>query len=304
MADFSTPFGESGDKRFPTPTEQAEGFPCGPGERALFNGEFYRLEAEIGEVIEYAGITPTNSRMTQLREAINALIVAATGTAPDLSVYILMSQARARLPIFPDVLTADGKIGCFTTCPGVLRMPGGVTFQHRGIFPVTTVQTDFNTALSQTYHLRWDPTNGYRLRNLTDSAYNSGAVAENDVKFDSAYDDVLIARVTTNSSNVLTVTNLANKVRLYAEATAPAIYNDPINAPPSGRVLNHVINFARQGLAYLKAISPPGGGRDSDPNLDVTALDRYGITVFSQGWQRDSTNAYSAFGYRYAVFTN
>lgn len=81
MADFDPPFGISnGTRRFPNLSEQQGGFSCGPADRDLFNGLLYRIEAEIGEVITYAGIVPTDARMTQLREAIQALIPVNTDT--------------------------------------------------------------------------------------------------------------------------------------------------------------------------------------------------------------------------------
>jgi hypothetical protein len=277
MADFTTPFGQEGDKRFPTPTEQQEGFPCGPAERALFNGEFYRLEAEVGEVIRYAGLAGTNDRMTQLREAIQALIAAATGGG-DTGDYILMDQARARLPIYPDVQNVDGRITCITPGTGVVRIPGGVSFQHRGIFPITTAQLDLNTSASQTYHLRWDPANGYRLRNLTDAAYNPNGDPEQAWAFDTTFDDMLIARITTNSSNVCTITNLANKARLATEFSAP-----PQNLS-GGRTLSHTINHSRAGTPTLMSMVPPGLGRDTDYDIRVTGNNRYAVTVYSWTW--------------------
>lgn len=214
MADFSTPFGSDGEKRYPTPTESEIGHPCGPADRPLFNGLQHRVEAEIGHVIEYAGIVPTDERMTQLREAIENLIEAATGGG-DPSQYVLMPQARARLPIFPEVLNVDGKIIITAPATGTVRLPGGVSFLHRGIFSITTAQTDFLTDPSKTYHLRWDPTNGFRLLDVAGSTYNPTALVETNSFFDSTYDNMLIARVITNASNIATITNLANKDRLF-----------------------------------------------------------------------------------------
>lgn len=214
MADFDPPFAQSGERRLPTATERAQGFLCGPASQVLFNGMFHRIEAEIGEVIEHAGIVPTDERDTLLREAIEALIAAATGGGATGD-YLLMTQARARLPIFPEILTADGKMGITSPATGQVRVPGNVVFQHRGIFRVTTVQTDFPTDASKTYHLRWNPTDGFAMKDLAGVTYNPTAAAETNVGFDSAYDDMLVARVITNSSNVPTVTNLVNRPRLF-----------------------------------------------------------------------------------------
>lgn len=219
MANFLIPFGNSAEKRFPTADERANGFPCGPADIRLFNGMFWRIEAELNAVLAEGGITPSDASFTQVRDAILAMIEAATGGGVEEN-YVLMTQARLRLPIYPDVQTADGKIGVTTTGPGNVRIPAAVKFLHRGIFEVTTAVTDFVTTASQTYHLRWSPTNGYQLKNLADVAYNPGAAVESSEGFDSKYDDMLIARVITNSSNVVTITDLVNKARLESEQQA------------------------------------------------------------------------------------
>lgn len=216
MANFLIPFGRDADKRLPTNDERANGFPCGPADIRLFNGMFNRIESEIGEVISFAGLTPDDTNFTQLREAIESLINAATGGG-DTSQFLLVSQARARLPIYPDVQNANAHFGVITPATGQIRIPGGTTFLHRGIFPVTTVQTDIATDASKTYHLRWNPTDGFTLKDLASGVYNPGATGEASVQFDSSYDDMLVARVITNSSNVPTITNLKNSARLEAE---------------------------------------------------------------------------------------
>lgn len=210
MADFSTPFASSGDLRNPTTDEKQTGFACGPLDRALFNRLFNRMESELGAIVDEAGVTPSESDDTTVLQAIQALIEAATGGG-DTSAYATMAQLRARLPIFPEVLTSDGKMGIITPTTGQVRIPAGVTFLHRGVYTVTTTQTDFSTSLSKTYHLRWNSTSGFALKDLSDTAvYNPSALAETHSNFDSTYDDMLIARVVTNSSNVPTITNLIN----------------------------------------------------------------------------------------------
>jgi len=156
---------------------------------------------------------------------------AATGGGDPAS-YLTIAMARARLPIYPEVSNVDGRIGVTAPATGTARLPGGVTFMHRGIFPVTTVQTDFALEANRTYHLRWDPNNGFRMRNLADALYNPSSLSEGNTAFDSTYDDMLIARVSTNSSNAVTVTNLANKNDLwFAHHTGRLtdLFIDPIN---------------------------------------------------------------------------
>jgi len=219
MANFNIPFSRDGGRRVPTSDERLNGFPCGPADQSLFNGLFYAIQAELGHLILYAGLTGTDANHTQVRQAVEALIEAATGGG-DPSTYLLMAQARARLPIFPEVqnLSGTGKLNVTSPSTGVVRVPNGITILHRGIFPVVTATEDFPTTLSRTYHLRWNPTDGFQLKDLTDVAYNPSILAETDPSFDSTYDDMLVSRVVTNSSNIATITNLANRHRLYSES--------------------------------------------------------------------------------------
>lgn len=167
-------------------------------------------QREIVEVITAAGLTPTATSTTQLREAIAALIAAATGGG-ETSNFLLMTQARARLPVWPEIVSADTRMNI--TCPaaGTVRMPSGVTVMHRGVYPVVTAQTDFATAGSKTYHLRLDLTTGAAaLKDLADAAYNPGALADTSAVFDSTFDNALLARIVTSAGNVATITPLAN----------------------------------------------------------------------------------------------
>jgi len=300
MADFDPPFGNAAERRFPTAVEQDSGFPCGPADQQLFNGLFHRLEAEIGEVISHAGLVPTDADLTQLRQAIEALIAAATGGG-DPATYLLLSQAVARLPVFPEFSTADGKVNVSSPASGTVRLPGGITFIHRGIKPIVTAETDFLTDISKIYHLRWSPTGGYTLNDLANGVYNPGALAENDASFDTTYDNMLIARVVTNSSNVATITNLVNRPRMTAQMERAATVGD---AGALGVNAVYSFNLSRKPMAMLESTWAPGGNRDSDLRVQVTALDRYGATVNSWNWTNDlpsGSTAHNSPGYRYNV---
>lgn len=222
------------NKRYPNPTEEDSGYPCGPADQALFNGQWYQVYKELHDLISFAGITPNSGDLTQVRQAILALLATVsppedTG-GPDLSGYILMSQARARLPIYPEIQTADGKMGVTSTGAANVRIPAGVNFQHRGIYPYTTVQTDFVTVANKIYHLRWNPTDGFELIDTTDAGYNPTAAIENVAAFDTTFDDMIVARVTTNGSNIPTINNLVNKVKLFAELRVEKTFDTEVLA--------------------------------------------------------------------------
>lgn len=171
-------------------------------------------QREIMAVITAAGLTPSSSDLTQLLQAISQMISSATGGS-ETSTYVLMAAARARLPIFPEIVSADGSFNLSVPATGTVRIPAGIEIIHRGIFSLMTVQQDFSTVANKTYHLRWNPSDGFVFKDLADAAYNPSALPETDAAFDSVYDNMLVARVTTNASNVAAIRNLKNKARLF-----------------------------------------------------------------------------------------
>ncbi len=296
MADFNLPFASNGERREPTSDEQDSGFGCGPAQLPLFNWMFWALQSEVNKVITQAGITPSNGDMTQLYQAIQALIDAATGGG-DTSNFILMSQARARLPIYPEISNVAGHFGITTPGTGQVRIPAGISFQHRGIFPITTVQADLATDPSKTYHLRWNPTDGFALKDLASSIYNPSTLAENVETFDSSYDDMLCARIITNSSNVPTITNLINRniLRASGEATGPGTFGAGgfgIEDATLPSAITHFatvpVNFARRPDAFLSALNDMAmgtttGGPAGERNFGCRCDDRYSIKLWAQG---------------------
>lgn len=278
------PFSNAADRRFPTSDERLQGFDCGPADRELFNGLFHRIEAELGAVILAAGITPSDDSLTQVRDAIQYMIDSATGGGDPAS-YLLLSQARARLPIFPDVQNADGRIGVSSPSNGTIRIAGGVNFLHRGIFPVTTVQQDLPVVASKIYHLRWNSTDGFVLRDLSSNAYNPNGLAEGNEAFDTGYDDMLVARIITNSSNIATITSLSNKVRMSADMTANGpceiytygLYRD------GGRFQNtFAINWGRRpGIVSVNGTSRQSGNPrvQGAANIIERSYDRYNVAA-------------------------
>lgn len=217
MPDFDPSFADNGTKTAPTPTELDQGFQCGPASKELFNYLFNLSQGQVEVVATNAGIASlSDGDKTVLYRAINALIAAAVGGGSPTD-FVLLSQATGRMPIYPDVITSDGRMSITVPAAGTVRVPAGVSFVHRGLAYYTTVQEDLATLASNTYHLRWNPTDGFTLNNLADSGYNPSTLAEDDPAFDTTYDDMLVARAVVNSSNVPTVTNLSNMARLTAK---------------------------------------------------------------------------------------
>ncbi|NEJ10479.1 hypothetical protein GR238_34530 [Rhizobium leguminosarum] len=240
-------------------------------------------QREIMAVVTAAGIDGSNEDLTQLLQAIQALISAATGGG-DTSNFVLMPAARARLPIFPEVLTSDGRIPISAPSTGTVRVPAGYDFLHRGIFAITTVQTDFVTVANKTYHLRWNPTNGFQLKDLADVVYNPTALAETDISFDSAYDNMLVARVITSAGNVATIANLANKVKLELTNVKSTWSEGPSGMPAAPQV---TLNFARTPQYRFTVAS-----------VEVTSSDQEQIV----GWgNQEARSRYTAKPYIYGT---
>lgn len=304
--EFVPPFAHEAEAlREPTVQETSGGFECGPADQGLFNRLFNRIEANLGEVVSFAGVTPSAPGLA-LREAIEALIAVATGGG-DTSQFVLISQARARLPIFPEVLTVDGLMPVVSPGVGVVRVAAGTNFLHRGIFPLVTAQTDLVAAASKTYHLRWNPVDGFTLKDLSSGSYNPTLLADGDVLFDTTYDDMLVARVTTNSGNVVSIQQLVNKNRLAdmkSAGTSAGITNTGAPGWQYNKTFEVFHNWARRPTmvvpqAHLNSQIVAVGSSGLQGGANVTSLDsndRYKV-VFTVSSDFDSPQSNPFAGY-------
>ena len=178
-------------------------------------------QREIIAVIEAAGLVPAVGSTTQLLEA--------------------LQQFFGQFPIWPDCLNSNGTFDLTTPSPGTIRVPAGISWVMRGATRYTSVQTDRTTISNKTYHMRWDKVNGFRLRDLSDVAYNPTAALETNAAFDTTYDDVLVARVVTDGINVATITNLKNKPKLVVQTKRHDVLSHQLNwvtLAGSGTTLN------------------------------------------------------------------
>lgn len=266
---------------------------------------------ELVHLIDYAGLTPSADDLTQVRKAIQNMIAAALAAIgggegggdpePD-DTYLLLDQARVRLPIYPEILTADGRMGVTSPANGSVRLPTGVTVQHRGIFPFSTSDLSvddrtFATAANKTYHLRWRAAEGFVLKDLADAAYNPTAAAETNPAFDSGYDDMLIARVVTSAGNVATITDLANRNRLSLREVIAGTDGKLVGGNGANWRFQKALNWARQpaqaSFSWIKAFNSAnspgtdinlfayGSPRDTfgqvNANAPILPLTRYGL---------------------------
>lgn len=250
MANFDPPIASVGGvTRPPSTLEKNNGFQCGPADFRLFNFLFQRIEAELKSIQDEGGITGDDADPTTVRRAIQAMIAAATGGG-DTSQFVLFSQAQARLPIFPEVMGNDGVIPVTDLGGGTVRVPASVML-HRGIRTFNIPQTDLVTLPSKVYHLRWNPIDGLALKDTTPGgAYNPTSVSEASTIFDTVYDDVLLAKISTNVSNVPTIINLKNKHQLVRQSIIFGTAENPANVNNTRYSVTDAYNWGRAPTTY------------------------------------------------------
>lgn len=244
-------------------------------------------QREIVTVIERAGLTPDRARVDQLADAIELLIDLATGGG-DNPLNDLLALLRARLPIYPEIVTADGRFNLTVPSTGNVRIPSGIQILHRGVFPITTAEQTFTTLANKTYHLRYrfTGTPGWSLVDTSDSGYNPGALAEGDPAFDSTVDDMISHRVVTDASNVATITALSNRERLrFRYNRAYLVYPGTGGYPPEATE-TIAYNLARtpewilHGFSESELQLTPGSTTDgSETNFKVLTRTRYSASV-------------------------
>lgn len=306
MAKFSPPWASVGGvTRSPTVDEHNDGFPCGDLDLELWNRLVQGIHAELAAIQDAGGITGTEGDDTTVKQAIEAMIAAATGGG-DTSQFVLFSQMQANNPVYPNVTTNNGVINVTDNGDGTIRLPASATIVHRGIRPFTTAQTDFATTANKTYHLRCaisGATATYSLKDLADLAYNPTVAAETNSAFDTTYDDVLIARIVTNSSNVPTITNLTNLDRLFfrsldegsATFLGDMVYQFGITKTfnwartPKTRAVNGHVGLAGTGT---------NGTMDGVANqITVSSMSRYSIAAtVSTDWNVTRTSPSGPYG--------
>lgn len=243
---------------------------------------------EIVAAIIGSGQTPDPSDLGQLLKAIDLRIAQLTGGGPSGG-YALVSALRSFNPVYPEVLTADGSFNLSVPSTGQVRIPAGINFVHRGIFPVTTVQQDFATGANKVYHLRWETT-GFVLKDLSDTGYNSSGNTADEIlpKFDTTFDSMLTHRVMTNGSNVATITPLKNKNRLQLSVERTVNVAGVTAGNASGTQNDTVIeaNFSR--TPQWVGVPLQTGGQSVASNFDLSAVQaatrygaRYSVQVFN-----------------------
>jgi hypothetical protein len=203
-----------------------------------FDGANYQLASSQGEAAAAAAISATT-----------AIAISAT-------------TAFKNLPIFPEIETGANSL-TVTPSTGQVVIGDSQTFIHRGWTQILTSSFSepnrtLATVANKTYHLRWHasgtgnatpsatyPNGRFLLKDVADVVYNPSSLADGNSALDTTFDDMLIAKVVTNGSNLPTVTALKNKARLSVRARSATFATSGVGAPTPDVVS---LNWARMPL--------------------------------------------------------
>jgi hypothetical protein len=229
----------------------------------------------------------TEARFGKVRLATTAEAAARTATDRVVTPAGLGALFNLLLnnPVFPEVLTDDGLFDLSSPSSGTLRVEAGTQFVHRGAFTYTSAETDLPTLANKTYHLRWTPTGGFVLRDLSNGTYNPSALAETNAAFDTTRDDMLIARITTSAGNVLTITPLVNLARLaVSQRTSGTI----VDGGAGNRTLSTSLTLNWSRTADVQAIA---GNVASGNPVPAGAMDGYAAYIQTRSVTRYAATA-------------
>lgn len=254
-----------------------------------------------------------NFLVANFRAAVRGLGVAEDTTDDDMILKCFQAVAFddwINLPIFPESLESGYTLGITDLGGGQIRIDGGLSFLHRGCKRVDTSSYNdaartLNHSANKTYHVRWQYNAGapeFAIKDTADGVYNPGVLDEGNAAFDTTYDDMLIAKVVTDGSNVPTMTLLQNKAVLAADAKA---YDDSVinpNQNASHMLYSILLNWSRTPIASAvqwcagSPSSVSGAGNDADL-LITGGLIGSGEGDFIQPGSHDATwNRYSLKG--------
>ncbi len=229
--------------------------------------------------------------------------------------WALPGSASVLAPIYPEI-TSTNNVLTFTSTTGQIVVDGGLGWVWRGALAFTSAAISapdrtFATSASKTYHLMWDapgtgnanPAATYPAGRFSLIDRTSASPAETDSSYDTTYDRMLVAKVATNGSNVLTVTALKNKARLvldYATAILSPLgesYEDTkVGASITGGTVV-TLDWSRKALGSLTNVTDMTTSHSTvtnagESNLGVHVTSRYSARLFSQ-YTVNSGNGYA-----------
>jgi hypothetical protein len=263
-------------------------------------------QRELDHLIAYANQLrpadvdpPTEGDLQQVRKAIEGLINYYIDNIGAGAGFVLEADAYANLPIFPEIVTGGGNL-TINASGGSVVVATGQEWTWRGIkrFSSTNIpvgERTFATLANKTYHLRWyppgspqaplpaNPNGRFYLRDVADAGYNPAAYTEVNANLDTRYDDMLVARVVTNGSNVANITPVYNRTRLEAALTPTINITNNSGADDSSGSATVALNWGRTPnvTASIKNATNIGasGVADVDHSIDWSGVTRYGLTI-------------------------
>ena len=236
----------------------------------------------------------------------------------------LYATGYTNSPIYPQCDETDNELVVSNLGSGTLEVAASQNFIWRGWVNVGTSSfssgdRQVTTSSSKTYHLHWHapgtgdatpessyPFGRFRLKDLSDSGYNPSTLAEADEAFDTTYDDMLIARVVTDGSNVPTITLLANAHALNGTGTESGSnegFEDDV-APDDVSTQGHqvTLNWSRKPYVALRAANDwaPVSATDTsstsyEVNMGWNSQSRYSI----YGWCQRQGNSIGGYWISY-----
>lgn len=214
------------------------------------------------------------------------------------------------LTVFPTILTANSAAAITSSAGQVVVTPFKWVwrqFKQLDLNSLNLAARTFATAASKIYHLRlsYDVGTGVQslsLKDVSNAGYNPSALAEGAAAFDTTYDDMILARVTTNAGNVPTVVPLKNASRLNASAqrTSPVMSPDPA----IGFVIDPItFNWGRgpAQIALEQTTANVTIDADSLQSISAGTPTRYGINYLVGGTSTGSPGYYMTLPYKIGI---
>lgn len=102
-----------------------------------------------------------------------------------------------KLPIYPEVMSDDNRLA-MTLDSSVLTIEANQIIRLYGWLEVNSsdyAERTFSINDTKTYHLRFNLTDGFYLKDLSDVKYNLDSLEDFETAFDTSYDDLLLAEL-------------------------------------------------------------------------------------------------------------
>lgn len=220
----------------------------------------------------------------------------------------LASALAEKQPVYPEITSANA-VFTFAVAAGQVTIASGA-WQHRGLISYdiamfSAPEITFVTAANRTYHLRWHapgtglatPAANYPIGKFDLADLTGATPGETDDSYNTTFDRMLCAKVTTNGANVPSVTPLKNMAVLKAKSSKTTYESGSSWANVPG--MNTTVNWARTPQVMLSAFSVDAGTYTESVVGSIGTIDRYLVWFKLLGYITDTgvTNFYLSGAY-------